>query len=58
MNGFAEETVLELERLRREIREKDEIIAKLKRDVDIKLTNEEINRYSRQILIPNIGVEG
>ncbi|KAL0275716.1 UNVERIFIED_CONTAM: hypothetical protein PYX00_003496 [Menopon gallinae] len=58
MNGFAGETDPELERLRREIREKDEIIAKLKRDADIKLTNEEINRYSRQILVPNIGVEG
>lgn len=48
----------ELEKLKQTIKEKDEIIMNLKKRLHASLSNEEINRYSRQILMPNIGIEG
>lgn len=54
----------EIESLRLLLREKEELLANLKRKKGVetadqeKLTNSEISRYSRQIILPEIGVKG
>lgn len=58
-----EELLLEeIASLRAELREKEANLAELRREKQILqtngLNNEEIARYSRQILLPDIGVKG
>ena len=58
-----EETILEeIANLKEKLREKEANLAKLRREKQILqphgLNNEEIARYSRQMLLPDIGVKG
>ncbi|XP_063991010.1 adenylyltransferase and sulfurtransferase MOCS3 [Diachasmimorpha longicaudata] len=57
-----EELIREITELKRLLREKEDALAELRLKKIIipnnKLNNEEIGRYSRQMLIPEIGVEG
>lgn len=48
----------DFEKLKKSIEEKDAIISDLKKELNSVLTNADINRYSRQILLTNVGVEG
>lgn len=54
----------EIESLRLLLRDKEELLVNLKRKKGVetadqeKLTNSEISRYSRQIILPEIGVKG
>ncbi|XP_015512629.1 adenylyltransferase and sulfurtransferase MOCS3 [Neodiprion lecontei] len=57
-----EELIREIVALRKTLREKKDTLRRLQRDKHVVqecgLTNEEIGRYSRQILVPEIGVKG
>lgn len=60
---MSEESLLEeIASLREKLREKEANLAELRRERQILqangLNNEEIARYSRQILLPDIGVKG
>lgn len=57
-----EELIRDIEGLRRLLRDKEDNLAQLRREKVIiqnnGLSNEEIARYSRQILMPEVGVKG